>query len=109
MKYKEQIKCIMQDFNFVGLNKAMTAMNIGWSYESGNQIPSVSDLKSIAERCLNNAAYSKNESSEYAIGGFEATKINNVLELRFVIERVSTLKFLLNPDVNEKDKLAGKA
>jgi len=106
MKYKEQIKCIMQDCDFAGIQKAMIAMNIGWTYENGKQTPSISDLKSIAEQCLNKVAYSKEEST-YSCGGFEAEKINNILELRFVLERISPLKILLNPDA--KDELARKA
>jgi len=107
MKYKEQIKCIMQDCDFNGIHKAMTAMNIQWTYDNEKQVPSVNDLKSIAERCLNNVAYSKDESAEFACGGFEAERIDNILELRFVLERISPLKILLNPD--NKDELARKA
>lgn len=105
MKYKEQIKMIMQDCDFAGIQKAMTALNICWTYDNGKQIPSVSDLKSIAEQCLNKVAYSQ-EDSTYSCGGFEAERMNNILELRFVLERVSPLKTLLN---NEKNKLEGKA
>jgi len=110
MKYKEQIKYILQDCDFNRIHKAMVAINQTWKFEGDKnfeQIPTVSDLRSVAEDCLNKVAYSKNESAECNIGGFEAEKIKGILELRFVLERVSTLKILLNP--NTKDELAREA
>lgn len=96
----------MQDCDFAGIQKAMAAMNIGWTYDTGKQVPSVSDLRSIAEQCLNKVAYSK-EDSTYSCGGFEAERLNNILELRFVLERVNPLKTLLNTDA--KNELERKA
>lgn len=107
MKYKEQIKIILTDFDFKKIHSVMTFLNMKWDYKNeDSKVPSITDLKSLSEYCLNQVANSDDKSAIFSAGGFEAEKIENTLELRFVLDRVNPLSYLLNPET--KNELARK-
>lgn len=107
MKYKEQIRIILSECDFKTIHSVMTFLSWKWSYNGEEKkIPSVADLRSVSEYCLNQVANSDDKSAIYSAGGFEAEKIENTLELRFVLDRVNPLSHLLNPDA--KNELARK-
>jgi hypothetical protein len=108
MRKQEQIKHIMSDFDFNKIHSVMKFLDWKWSYENGDKkTPNVDDLKSIAEHCLNQVSDSEDEISVCSAGGFEAEKIENTLELRFILDKVNPLEKLLN--LNAKNDLARKS
>lgn len=108
MRKQEQIKHIMSDFNFEKIHSVMKFLDWKWSYENGDKkIPTIDDLKSVAEHCLSQVSDSEDESSLFSAGGFEAEKIQNTLELRFILDKVNPLEKILN--VNAKNDLARKS
>jgi hypothetical protein len=107
MKSKEQIKIILADCDFKLIHSVMNFLNWKWTYSNGEKkVPPVADLISIAEDCLNNVADSEDKSATCSVGGFEAEKIEGILELRFNIERVNPLS-ILNSDAKQ-NKLVRK-
>jgi len=103
MRNKEQIKLIMNDFDFKKIHSTMKFLNWKWSYENGEKkVPTVSDLISVAEFCLNKVANSTDDSTTFNVGGFEADKKDNMLELRFILEKVNPLSSLFNPDTKNE-------
>lgn len=113
MRKQEQIQTILNEFDFVKIHSAMTHLKWLWTYDNGEgnppvkKIPALEDLKDIAEHCLNQVANSQDNSATFYAGGFEAEKIENILELRFILDRVNPLSQLLNTDA--ADELARKA
>jgi hypothetical protein len=108
MKSKEQIKMILADCNFKRIHSVMNFLNWKWTYSNGEKkVPPVADLISVAEDCLNNVVNSEDKSVTCSVGGFEAEKIDGILELRFNIERVNPLSSILNSDAKQ-NKLVRK-
>lgn len=108
MRAKEQIDMILEDFNFKTVHSTLTALGIKWAQgDKTPKVPTEDEIKNLAEFLLQKAAMSKKENDYYEICGLEAEKIKNILELRFVLERASPLKPLLNPAF--KHDLARKA
>lgn len=108
MRKQEQIQLILSEVDFKRIQKVMTTLDWKWDIEGkGKVVPSVTELRDVAELCLQKVANSKDESTTFSAGGFEAEKIENTLELRFIIERVNPLSHVLNPDA--KNELARKA
>jgi hypothetical protein len=113
MRKEEQIKIIMNEFDFNAVHSTLTHLKRTWSFEIGEnkepvkKIPTIADLKSIAEHCLNKVADSKESSAIFFICGFQAEKIENTLELCFILDRVNPLSQLLN--TGAKNELARKS
>lgn len=81
--YKEQIKNILEEFDFERVKKAMKALNWKyWTSDFKEYIPDIQELKNTAQRCLEHAI--KHQLSE--TGGFLAVHSGGVLNLYFVIE-----------------------
>lgn len=105
---KEQVVMILEDFNFKEIHDVMAFL--GWKWKNSNtpdSVPLIEELKSVAEMCLTKAAESSDETAICAIGPFEAEKIQNTLQLTFVLQRINPLSQLLNPQ--PKDELARKS
>lgn len=108
MRKQEQINHILSEFDFQKVHKMMTSVNWQWSYDNNEKkVPSISDLRQVAELCLNKVASSTEENDTFAAGGFVAEKIQNMLELSFVPEKVNIFRQILNKDA--KNELARKA
>lgn len=107
MRKQEQIKHIMNDFDFAKVHSVMKFLDWKWSYDTGEKkTPNIDDLKSIAEHCLTQVSNSEDESAVCSAGGFEAEQIQGTLELRFILDKVNPLSTLLNLDA--KNELARK-
>ena len=81
--YKQQIKDILEEFDFERVEKAMKVLH--WKYSTSDfkeYIPDIQELKKTAKECLERAV--KFQSSEN--GGFLATNSGGVLNLYFVLE-----------------------
>lgn len=82
--YKQQIKDILENFDFEHVHDAMVALD--WHYtdylENKSYIPDIQELKNTAQHCLERAV--KYQSSE--TGGFLAVHSGGVLNLYFVLE-----------------------
>ena len=96
MRKKEQIKLVLDGFNFKNVHVAMTALNWKWKFESGSRLPSVQELEHNAKLQLEKVAESKEENDVLELGGFEASKQDGILQLRFVLESSNPLGSLLN-------------
>ena len=83
MGKKKAIKKILQDFNFERVHTAMEALNWYWFW-TNKKVPSIDQLKESAERLLTNIAYAKDYKC-IAAGGFEASYVDGVLDLRFIL------------------------
>ena len=82
--YKQQIKDILEEFDFEHVHDAMVALD--WHYtdyhENKLYIPDIQELKNTAQYCLEHAV--KYQLSE--TGGFLAIHSGGVLNLYFVLE-----------------------
>ena len=82
--YKQQIKNILEEFDFKRVHDAMVALD--WHYtdyhENKSYIPDIQELKNTAQHCLEKAV--KYQLSE--TGGFLAVHSGGVLNLYFVLE-----------------------
>lgn len=81
--YEQQIKNILEEFDFGRVQKAMKALN--WKYCTSDfkeYFPNIQELKKTAKECLEHAI--KCNFSE--TGGFLATHEFGVLNLYFVLE-----------------------
>ena len=81
--YKQQIKNILEEFDFGRVKKAMKALN--WKYCTSDfkeYFPDIQELKKTAKKCLERTI--KCNFSE--TGGFLATHEFGVLNLYFVLE-----------------------
>ena len=96
MKNKEQIKIILEDFDFKKVHKAMIAVDWKWKFQNGRRIPSYQELEHNAKITLEKVASSKEEVVVFKLGGFCASKENNILQLQFILEESNSLSYLLN-------------
>ena len=82
--YKQQIKNILEEFDFEHVHDSMVALD--WHYtdyhENKSYIPDIQELKNTAQHCLEKAV--KYQLSE--TGGFLAVHSGGVLNLYFVLE-----------------------
>lgn len=82
--YKQQIKDILDEFDFKHVHDSMVALD--WHYtdyhENKSYIPDIQELKNTAQHCLEHAV--KCQFSE--TGGFLAVHSGGVLNLYFVLE-----------------------
>lgn len=95
-KLIEQKEMILSDFDFKRVQRVMKALKWQWVGKDGvKYMPNEDDLSIVAGFCLSQVITSKSEEDLCSIGGFEALKINGVLELRFVIEKANPLSKIL--------------
>ena len=80
--YEEQIETIMNSFDFVIVCRAMQAVD--WHWHDLDHTPNVDELRQGARDLLNTIV--KEDAKVMSTGGFEVTKLNNVLILKFVLE-----------------------
>ena len=82
--YKQQIKDILEEFDFEHVHDSMVALD--WRYtdfhENKSYIPDIQELKKIAKECLEHAVICQFSET----GGFLATHSGGVLNLYFVLE-----------------------
>lgn len=96
MKKDEQIKLVMEEFNFEKIHSVMTHQQMKWNFGGGDKrIPTIEELKHNAELQLRKAM--ANELGYFSLGGFEASFENNILQLRFILETSNPLGALFNP------------
>lgn len=86
---EEQIREIMEEFDFDNVWNTMNMLH--WVWVSSNGVPDINQLKEAANRNLHEAAkhfYNSDEQNEILVGsgGFEATCNNYGMRLRFVLE-----------------------
>jgi vacuolar-type H+-ATPase subunit E/Vma4 len=94
-KLIEQKEMILSDFDFKKVQRVMKALKWQWVGKDGvKYTPNEDDLSIVAGFCLSQVIKSKGSEDMCCIGGFEALRINGVLELRFVIEKNNTLSQL---------------
>lgn len=99
MKLKEQKEIILKDFDFDKVEKVMTAL--GWKWIDGGAHsnleyqPNIVDLKRVAEHCIDSVIANDQDDDVCSVGGFEAIKLNGMLELRFVIDKANPLESLM--------------
>lgn len=102
IRHEEQIQMILKDFDFKTIHDTMLFLNRKWNYPNKPAAtPTLEELKQIAFGCLQNVTLSTDETAIFSTGGFEAEKMEGMLQLTFVLERVNPLKALLNPEQNE--------
>ena len=95
-KLIEQRDIILKDFDFKRVERVMKSLNWEWVDKDGiKYTPSENDLKVAASLCLNQVIKSKEDEDTCCIGGFEALRINGVLELRFIVEKANPLSNIL--------------
>lgn len=96
-KIDEQAVLIMEEFDFKQVHEVMKHQNIKYQIGTGKSVVLTEEqLRSVAAECLNKVIKSKELNASSEICGFEAEKIEDLLELRFVLQRVNPLKSLLN-------------
>jgi hypothetical protein len=95
MKKKEQIKIVLDEFDFKKIHLAMSAVNWKWRFDNGSRVPSYQELEHNAKLQLEKVADCKEESAVIELGGFEASKHNGILQLRFIFESSNPLGSLL--------------
>jgi hypothetical protein len=83
MGKKKAIKKILEEFNFERVHTAMEALNWWW-YNTGGKVPSIEELKRTANGLLTDVAYAKHYKY-ISTGGFEASYVDGVLDLRFIL------------------------
>jgi hypothetical protein len=99
MKLKEQKEIILKDFDFCKVEKVMTALDWKWvdggAHNDLEYQPKIVDLKRVAELCIDSVIANDEDEDVYSLGGFEAIKLNGMLELRFVIDKANPLESLM--------------
>lgn len=88
---KRRINCIMRNFDFNRVHKVMECLDWHWAtYNKGQTVPEVEDLKKEAKRLLIDAV---TEKETIATGGFKATYEKGTeddpepyLSLEFIVE-----------------------
>ena len=95
-KAKAQIRIVLDGFDFTDVHLAMTALKRKWKFENGLRVPSYQELEHNAKLILEKVADSKDDVASFSIGGFEATKQDNILQLRFILVSSNPLNALLN-------------
>lgn len=91
----KHIKHILDNFNFVEVNRIMTLLDWHW-WNAVNKVPSVDELKKEAHRMLNDLYDSDYISS--STGGFKVSKFEDHLELQFIIADYSSSFLNLSDD-----------
>ena len=95
-KLIEQKEIILSDFDFKKVQRVMKALKWQWVGKDGvKYTPNEDDLSIVAGFCLSQVIKSRSDEDMCCIGGFEALRVNNVLELRFVVEKANPLSKIL--------------
>lgn len=92
MKIKEQINHNIKELDFNLIHNIIKILNIKWEdADSGEKrIPTVNEIKNIAEYCMKKAF--KSENGYFAIGGFEAEVVEGYVEIKYVLAKANPLK-----------------
>ena len=71
----------------------MNHLNIKWTdiESKEKRIPSFEDVKNVARYCMEQAF--KSNEKEFSIGGFEATVVSGIIEIKFVLTKGSPLAY----------------
>lgn len=96
MKNKEQIKIVLEDFDFKKVHRAMTHEGLKWRFENGIRVPTLQELEHNAKLYLEKVASSKEEIAIFKLGGFCASKEGGILQLQFILEESNPLGSLFN-------------
>lgn len=96
MRNKEQIKIVLEDFDFHKVHKAMTHLGIKWRFENGIRVPTYQELEHNSKLYLEKVASSKEEVATFKLGGLCASKEGGVLQLQFILEESNPLGSLFN-------------
>lgn len=83
------VQHIMDNFNFYVVEHYMRTNNWTWISAKGASTPTVTELKSVAERILKTCRASRLEHMSLGTGGFTAIKQYNELALHFSIAESS--------------------
>jgi len=98
MKLIEQKEIVLSSFNFEKVEIAMKSLDWKWidGGVPGNfeYQPEIDDLKQVASRCLDSVINNTDSESSCSFGGFEALKIDGMLELRFVLDVSNPFTYL---------------
>jgi len=102
---KEQhINYILDNFDFVRVNRVMTSLEWKW-FDAKFGIPTIDELKSQAVRMLNDICDSDaNNGDSISTGGFKVIMRNDYLELEFILENYTSGKINYNEPNYEKLK-----
>jgi hypothetical protein len=81
---RELIDDIIDKFDFNGVRRIMVMLN--WRWARNDDTPSVGEMRNTARRLLTDICDPSNADADYiATGGFEVRRIEDGLELRFVV------------------------
>lgn len=83
----DQIKYILDNFEFDKVWQAMRAVGWKWGPEDSRHCPTFTELRRTAKMLLEDAA---KKQARYSTGGFEAIYADGILELNFVLASAST-------------------
>jgi len=84
MKKKEAIEHILDNFDFERVHKAMTALD--WEWASTDGVPEIPDLRKEVRILLKDVSKRKEDKFFIGTGGFEVSKEDGILQLKFVID-----------------------
>ena len=92
---EEQIKLSLESLDVKTIHKVLSQNNIKWKdSDSGEKrIPTIAEIKTVAEHCMREAFKSENKS--FSMGGFEADVTNGIVEIKFVLTKSNPLSNLL--------------
>ena len=104
--YEEHIKLIMNNFNFIAVQKTMEALNWKWVSENSIQyelkVPNLKELKKAVKYLLKRTVknfleekgfYEEYKKSSISTGGFCAECSINGLTLQFIVSEYSTITY----------------
>lgn len=94
---KKHIKYILDNFDFVKVNDIMKKLD--WCWFGTDGVPTIDILKRQASDMLNDIYDSDYTTS--STGGFEATKFEDHLELKFIISDWSSYSVNYIPEYNK--------
>ncbi len=91
----EQIKITLELLDVNSIHSVLTHLNVKWKdVESGsNRIPTVDDIKIVAEHCMLQAFESDDKT--FKMGGFEAEVIEGIVSIKYILTQSNPLSILL--------------
>lgn len=92
---EKHIKYILDNFDFVEVNRVMTILD--WQWWGSKLSPTINELKNQANKMLNEI-YNEEDGSWSETGGFRVTKFEEHLELLFIITDYSSRSLNLEPE-----------
>lgn len=92
MNIEKQIEYNIKNIDLNLIYNVVKVLGIKTSHSKNKEL-SKKELGDIAEFCMRKAYTS--ESGYFSTGGFEAEVINGIIELRFVLSKISPLEEIL--------------